>query len=86
MRIDCLPARLVGQKPNVHSVLPYHRAETMGPQYEGESQFILHARDPADMPHRGVLHYIYERRRPRLGRPAAGGVQPLRSSRVKPYR
>ncbi len=84
MRIDCLPARLVGQKPNVHSALPHHRAETMRPQYEGESQFILPARDPADMSHRGVLHYIYERRRPRLGRPEAGGVQPLRSSRVNP--
>jgi hypothetical protein len=86
MRTDCLPARLVGQKPNVHSALPHHRAETMGPQYEGESQFILPARDPADMSHRGVLHFIYERPRPRLGRPATGGVQCLRSSRVKSYR
>ena len=86
MRTDCLPARLVGQKPNVHSALPHHRAETMGPQYEGENKFILPARAPADMSHRGVLHYIYERRRPRLDRPRAGGVQPLRSSRVKAYR
>jgi hypothetical protein len=86
MRTDCLVARLVGQKPNVHSALPHHRAQTMEPQYEGEGQFILPARDPADMPHRGVFHYIDERRRPRLGRPAAGGVQCLRSSRVKPYR
>ena len=56
MRTDCLPARLVGQKPNVHSKLPHHRAETMGPQYEGESQLILPARDPADMSHWGVPH------------------------------
>jgi hypothetical protein len=56
MRTDCLPARLVGQKSNVHSALPHHWAETMGPQYEGESQFILPARDPADMSHRGVPH------------------------------
>jgi hypothetical protein len=86
MRTDGLPVRLVGQKPNAHSKLPHHRAETMGPQYEGAGQFILPARNPANMQHRGVLHYIYERRRPRLGRPEAGGVQCLKSSRVKPYR
>jgi hypothetical protein len=56
MRTDCLPARLVGQKPNVHSALPHHRAETMGPQYEAEGQVILPARDPADMSYRGLLH------------------------------